>query len=54
MLKLKIRFIRCVSQLSECRRRLRHRVETSVLNRHGAMSAKTFMNSLGIIEEAVI
>ena len=50
MLKWKIKLIRCVGQLSECRRRLIHRLETSVLNRQfntymflGAMRAKTFM-----------
>ena len=33
MLKWKIRLIRCVGQLSECRRPLIDRLETSVLNR---------------------
>ena len=49
-----------VNQLSECRRRLTHKVETSVLSHQlpsqflGVMSARMFMNLLEIIKELVV
>ena len=58
--KWKIRLISCVRQLSECRRRLTHKVETSVLSHKlpsqflGVMSARMFMNLLGIIKDLVV